>query len=212
MFAKIWKTLAIVKHVLRVGHHPGKVEYDELRAFGTRVYFYTWSVLHMCNSFHFAHIMLYHNNFLYIYIEIISTHLAWPSLFLYCHVYFGGLHNIVWDVTIFLEGSSLCCLIMPEITWKTTDAKYGYDCVRYMVQQQPYKCTMWNCYLQLVSWWAPRLWFPWKPLFKFVSGIVKSRYHGCSLVRLREPAAFDLAEGEHKHLSVWEYLLLSLTC
>lgn len=114
MFDKIWKALAIVKHVLGVGHHHGIAKYDELWAFGTHMYFYTWSVLHMCNIFCFAHIMSYHYNFLCIYIRIIPTYLAWPSMFLYCHVYFGGLHNIVWDVTIFLESSSLCCLIMPK--------------------------------------------------------------------------------------------------
>ncbi|KAH8961754.1 hypothetical protein BDL97_05G064600 [Sphagnum fallax] len=38
-----------------------------------------------------------------------------------------------------------------QIAYKTRDAKYGYDCVRYMVQQRPYSCSMWNCYYQVVS-------------------------------------------------------------
>lgn len=102
-------------------------------------------------------------------------YLIWPSMFLCCHVYFRGLHNIVSDVTTFSEGSSFCCLIIPEIAYKTKDAKYGYDCVRYMVQQQPYSFSMWNCYYQVVSRWAQNIWFLLFFLFKFLSGIVKSR-------------------------------------
>jgi general transcription factor 3C polypeptide 3 (transcription factor C subunit 4) len=41
--------------------------------------------------------------------------------------------------------------VVSEIAYKTRDAKYGYDCVRYMVQQRPYSCSMWNCYYQVVS-------------------------------------------------------------
>lgn len=38
-----------------------------------------------------------------------------------------------------------------EITFKAKDAKHGYECVRYIVQQQPYSLSAWNCYYQAVS-------------------------------------------------------------
>lgn len=38
-----------------------------------------------------------------------------------------------------------------QIAYKTKDVKYGYDCVRYMVQQRPYSFSMWNAYYQVVS-------------------------------------------------------------
>ncbi|EFJ04351.1 hypothetical protein SELMODRAFT_432497 [Selaginella moellendorffii] len=38
-----------------------------------------------------------------------------------------------------------------QIAYKTSDARYGYECARYMVQQRPYSLSMWNCYYQVVS-------------------------------------------------------------
>lgn len=38
-----------------------------------------------------------------------------------------------------------------QIAYNTTDPKYGYDCARYIVQQQPYSIGAWNCYYKVVS-------------------------------------------------------------